>query len=168
MPEASSIDWLDELRIKAAIGELNAAFCHHLDHGEREALVELFTDDAFYTHGPRVSRGKEKIAQVFARRAARGVRTARHVQSGLRIAVESPERARGMSVCLTFAADAAPPIASAEPFLVADFEDRYRLCEDGRWRFAERHIHRIFEGAASDGPMGMPEASEVAAEDGGT
>lgn len=39
------------------------------------------------------------------------------------------------------------------PHLVADFEDRYRLCDDGRWRIAERHIRRIFEAPDNPGPV---------------
>jgi hypothetical protein len=38
---------------------------------------------------------------------------------------------------------------------VADFDDVYRRCEDGRWRFRERHITRVFVSAANTGPYGQ-------------
>jgi hypothetical protein len=131
------------LAIRLALEDLNAAFTHHLDHGEIEALVALFTADAIYTHGARVSSGRAEIDALFRQRIAKGPRTTRHIYSGLRFAIESDHAASGTSVCLSFAADGMPPLP-ARPFLVADFVDRYRRDDDGCWRFAERHIHRVF------------------------
>ena len=135
----------DALSIRLAIEDLNAAFAHHLDHGDIDALVDLFTADALYTHGARKSRGRTEIEALFRNRVAKGPRTSRHVYSGLRIEIESETEATGASVCLSFAADGLPPLP-AKPFLVADFIDRYRRDVDGRWRFAERHIERVFVG----------------------
>jgi ketosteroid isomerase-like protein len=133
------------LDIRLALEDLNAAFTHHLDHGEIEALVALFTPDALYTHGERRSQGREEIDALFRRRVANGPRTSRHLCSGLQIEIASATEASGTSVCLSFAADGLPPLP-ARPFLVADFVDRYQRGDDGRWRFAERHIHRVFAG----------------------
>jgi ketosteroid isomerase-like protein len=144
----------DEIATRLALGELNAAFTHHLDHDEVDALVALFTDDALYTHGARRSEGRAAIEALFRRRAASGTRVSRHVQTGLRIAIEGADRARGTSVCVTFAGDGAPPLQPAVPILVADFVDVYARGTDGQWRFRERHIHRIFESDDSGGPVG--------------
>lgn len=133
------------LEIRLALEDLNAAFTHHLDHGEVEALTDLFTVDALYTHGERRSEGRGEIESLFRNRADGGPRTSRHLVSGLRLEIESETAATGTSVCLSFAADGLPPLP-AKPFLVADFRDRYRCGDDGRWRFAERHIHRVFVG----------------------
>jgi hypothetical protein len=133
------------LGIRLALEDLNAAFTHHLDHGEIEALADLFTTDALYTHGTRESRGRAAIEDLFRQRVAKGPRTSRHIYSGLRLAIESEREATGTSVCLSFAADGTPPLP-VKPFLVADFVDRYCLDDGGRWRFRERHIHRVFAG----------------------
>jgi uncharacterized protein (TIGR02246 family) len=133
------------LRIRLALEDLNAAFAHHLDHGDLHALIDLFTEDALYTHGERRSQGRAEIETLFRNRVAKGPRTSRHLYSGLRIEIASPAAATGTSVCLSFAADGNPPLP-AKPFLVADFNDVYRLEHDGRWRFAERHIQRVFVG----------------------
>lgn len=142
---AGELSVAERLEIRLGLEDLNAAFARHLDHGEIDALVDLFARDALYTHGERVSRGRDEIERLFRNRAAKGPRTSRHLLSGLRLTIESATAATGSSVCLSFAADGAPPLP-ARPFLVADFEDRYRLDDDGRWRFAERHIHRVFVG----------------------
>ena len=152
---ASQLSDLERLTIRVALEELNTAFCYHLDHNEVDALLELFVDDVYYTHGSRVSRGKAELAEVFRNRSATETRTARHMYSGLKLDIESPTRARGTSVCMTFAAYGEPPLSPAIPTLVADFVDEYVRGDDGRWRFKERHIHRIFVAPDNPGPIGQ-------------
>jgi hypothetical protein len=150
---APSLSDLERLTIRAALEDLNTAFCHHLDHDDVDALLELFTDDVYYTHGSRVSRGKAELEQVFRSRSATQTRTARHLYSGLKLEIENATRARGTCVCMTFGAYGEPPLSPAIPTLVADFVDQY-VRDDGKWRFKERHIHRIFVAPDNPGPIG--------------
>jgi hypothetical protein len=152
---APQLSELERFTIRVALEDLNTAFCYHLDHNEVDALLELFVDDVYYTHGSRVSRGKAELAEVFRNRSATETRTARHMYSGLKLDIESPTRARGTSVCMTFAAYGEPPLSPAIPTLVADFVDEYVRGDDGRWRFKERHIHRIFVAPDNPGPIGQ-------------
>ncbi|MGI9537394.1 MAG: nuclear transport factor 2 family protein [Desulfocapsaceae bacterium] len=140
--------------IRQEINDLNNDFCYYLDHGMVDELVELFCEDALYTHGQRTSSGREEIRQLFKGRGAKN-RTSRHIQSGLRIQVRDSAHAAGQSVCLTFGADAQPPVSPATPYLVADFIDEYQLCDDGRWRIWRRHIERIFVAEDNRGPEGQ-------------
>jgi SnoaL-like domain len=149
------VDEIERIRIRLAIEDLNSAFTHCLDHDRVDELADLFTEDAVYTHGERRSVGRKAIHELFSRRLAAGSRTARHLFSGLRVSMESAERARGESVCLTFAADALPPISPAVPYLVADFTDVYVRCADSRWRIQERNITRIFTAESNPGPVGL-------------
>lgn len=152
---AAALTDLERLTIRAALEDLNTAFCHHLDHDDVDALLELFIDDVYYTHGSRVSHGKAELAEVFRSRSATEKRTARHLYSGLKLDIESATRARGTCVCMTFAAYGEPPLSPAIPTLVADFVDEYVRGDDGRWRFKERHIHRIFVDPKNTGPVGQ-------------
>jgi hypothetical protein len=145
---------LAAIEIRQALEDLNSAFCHHLDHGELVALIDLFCDDAIYSHGTRRSQGRKAIAALFHARQAAGGRTSRHLQCALRLTIVDDDHASGESVCLTFAADHAPPIVPAAPYLVADFRDTYRRCPDSRWRLSSRHIERIFVAADNPGPVG--------------
>lgn len=147
-------DDLAAVETELAIRRLNADFCYFLDHNDVPALVDLFTPDAEYSHGKRLSKGRAEIEALFAKRAATGARTSRHVQSGLRIVLQDDARASGTSACLTFAANETPPVDSAAPWLVADFVDKYRRCDDGRWRISRRHIERIFVNERNSGPVG--------------
>jgi hypothetical protein len=152
---AARLSDLERLTIRAALEDLNTAFCHHLDHDDVDALLELFVDDVYYTHGTRVSRGKSELAQVFRGRSATQKRTSRHLYSGLKLDIESATRARGTSVCMTFGQYGEPPLSPAVPTLVADFVDDYVRGDDGKWRFKERHIHRIFVAPDNTGPLGQ-------------
>jgi ketosteroid isomerase-like protein len=149
-----ALDPLERITIRQALEDLNAAFTHHLDHDEIDALADLFTEDALYTHGERRSEGRAAIEQLFRNRIAAGPRTSRHFYSGLKLCLESRNRAAGTSVCMVFARAGEPPLTPAIPILVADFQDVYVRCADGRWRFAERHIRRIFADPESGGPVG--------------
>jgi hypothetical protein len=148
------VDEIERIRIRIAIEDLNSSFVYFLDHDQVEELGDLFTEDAVYTHGERRSEGRAAIRNFFAKRLVARPRTSRHLYSGLRVFIEAPNRARGESVCLTFAADQLPPIKPAIPYLVADFSDVYSLCADHRWRLQQRIISRIFVAESNTGPVG--------------
>ena len=147
------MDPLLQIQIRLALEDLNTGFTHYLDHGRIDELVGLFTEDALYIHGQRRSEGRAAIRALFEQRAAGGVRTCRHLSTGLRLKIDHATAARGTSVCLTFAFDGPAPVTPATPYLVADFDDTYRLCADGKWGIASRHIRRIFTAATNPGPV---------------
>lgn len=140
--------------MRLALTDLNNDFCYFLDNGMVDELVDLFCEDAVYTHGERVSTGREEVSQLFAGRRGAKNRTSRHIQTGMRFQITDRSTASGQSVCLTFGANAWPPISPAEPYLVADFIDEYRCCSDGRWRIRKRRIERIFVAKSNKGPEG--------------
>ncbi|MCB1639670.1 MAG: nuclear transport factor 2 family protein, partial [Thiothrix sp.] len=69
-----------------ALQQLNADFAYYLDHHQVDALVSLFSEDAYYRHGERISTGRAAIEALFRGRSAAGDRVARHMISGLRLA----------------------------------------------------------------------------------
>lgn len=146
---------LERIETRLALEALNVDFCHFLDGNMIDELVELFTEDARYSHGLRLSCGREEIRRLFTDRTREGARTSRHMQTGLKITLRNSKAAEGKSVCLTFACDGPSPISPATPFLVADFIDEYQHCPDGRWRIKKRHIERIFTASDNKGPLGQ-------------
>ena len=151
----TQLERLERIETRLAIEALNADFCHFLDCNMIEELIELFTEEARYSHGLRFSRGRGEIRKIFVGRTSGRGRTSRHMQTGLNITLLSAEKAKGKSVCMTFAHDGPPPISPAAPYLVADFIDEYQFCEDGRWRIKKRHIERIFTASDNKGPEGL-------------
>lgn len=151
---AAELTSQDVVEIKLALQELNADFCYLLDHRETDRFADLFTENAVYTHGARASHGRDAIHALFAQRNRSGTRISRHLQTGLRIQIIDGQYATGSSVCMTFAADATPPVSHATPHLIADFIDEYELCPDKHWRISRRHIERIFVAPGNEGPVG--------------
>lgn len=151
---ALELEDIARLEARLAIEDLNTDFYHYLDHNKVDLLVGLFTVDARYIHGSRVSVGADQIRDLFDTRSSAGVRTTRHLYSGLKVDLIETDRARGTSVCMTFAKNAAPPITPAMPYLVADFFDDYVREGDGCWRIAKRRIERIFLDPSNKGPVG--------------
>ncbi len=146
---------IERIETRLAIEDLNRDFCHYLDYDMVDELADLFTEDCSYSHGSRVSEGRSEVHALLSERIAVGVRTSRHLQTGLKIAMLDSRNATGKSVCLTFGCDMPPPISPATPFLVADFIDEYLRSSDGRWRIHRRHIERIFTAAENRGPVLM-------------
>lgn len=128
---------------RLAIAALNDDFGYHLDHGNVDEFLALFTDDVLYSNVARTLSGKAEMEEFFRNRAA-GNRVSRHVFSGLRIEFADQNLARAGSVGVTFAGSGSLPIRPAEPFVVADLNDVYRRLPDGKWQFCERHITPIF------------------------
>src|SRR5690606_2089472 len=64
---AHDLDRQTALEIRLAIEDLNTDFNHYLDHGDIDKLLDLFTDDVYYTHGDRRSNGRHELEQVFRR-----------------------------------------------------------------------------------------------------
>ena len=146
----------EELLLWVEIERLNAEFAYLIDHDQADRVPDLFTPDGVYgrSTGER-SVGREAIRESYRRRAAHGVRTARHIFSNLRLTVESADRVRG-TVILTLFAEDGPPPHPALPLIVADYDDVYERGPDGRWLYRERIITWLFkrEGAASPLALG--------------
>jgi SnoaL-like domain len=146
----------EKLLARLAIEELNAEFAYLIDHERSELVADLFTIDGSYgrSTGER-SVGRDAIRRAYAARMSKGPRTARHIFTNLRLKFESSARASGTCIMTLFAEDGIPPHA-AEPFLVADYDDVYVLCED-TWRYAARTITWLFmrrDGKVSPLPLG--------------
>jgi uncharacterized protein (TIGR02246 family) len=139
----------DEARLddRLAIERLNKEFGHQLDRGDADGFAALFTRDALYTNGDRVSKGRDAVREFYIGRTAGGERTSRHFATGLIITFDGQDWASGISVCATYSALGRPEIRSTIPAVIADFEDRYERVE-GCWLIAVRHIRPIFRAPA--------------------
>jgi ketosteroid isomerase-like protein len=129
--------------LRLEIDAVLAEWAWHVDHGEIDELVELFTEDARFEPQPGVElHGRPRIRQRYTTRA--GPRTTRHVYSGLRLDVVGPVWVRATSTWVTYAANEPAPVRSAVTYQVADFHDLFTCCPDRRWRICDRTIVSIF------------------------
>lgn len=142
--------------VRNEIEALNAEFAWRIDHDHSHLVADLFTPDGSYGRaGAGRSTGHKALRQVYAVRAARGARVARHLFTNLRLEFGADEReVRGSCILLLYADDGHAPLP-AEANLVADYKDVYRLGDDGHWRYASRTVSHQFRHPQSK-PVVLP------------
>ena len=128
--------------VRLALQELVNEFAYLVDFGPAETIAELFVEDGWYGWGEKRSVGREAIRNAYRERAARGLRTARHLSTNLRLMMVGDNEARGQSIWLIFAEDGPPP-HPAVPLLVADVLDVY-VHRNGKWWFQSRQLEDVF------------------------
>jgi hypothetical protein len=145
--------WLTAL-LRAEIDAVLADWAWHLDHGDYDAVVALFTENALFITGAIELRGRSAIKSRYTERVV--VRSTRHTYSGLRVTPVAagsapdgrPASVRARSTWVNFAANAPAPVDDVGVYLVADFDDVLTWCEDERWRISERRIIPVFRDPA--------------------
>jgi hypothetical protein len=135
--------------LRAEIDGVLADWAWHLDHGDYDAVAELFTEEARFVTGAVELRGRTAIKNRYTER--QHVRSTRHTYSGLRVSPEAgdadsgrPASVRAYSTWVNFAVNAPAPVDDVGVYLVADFDDVLTWCADDRWRISERHIIPVF------------------------
>src|SRR5688572_12016889 len=151
----------DPLLLRLEIDALHAEFAYLIDRGDSDKVADLFTEDGVYgrSTGER-SVGRAAIRESYRRRSAHGVRTARHIFTNLRLEPLSERLIRGSVILTLFAHDGSPPLP-ADPMLVADYDDVYEQCADGRWRYRERIITWVFTRQGASSPLALGAATKA-------
>ena len=140
------------IEVRIALEDLVHEFAYRVDFGPAATIADLFSADGWYEWRGKRSVGRDAIRETYRARAARGIRTARHLCTNLRLSLVSDNHARGQSIWLIFAEDGPPP-HPAVPLLVADVNDAY-VREDGQWLFESRQLEDVF--VASDRTPVLP------------
>ena len=141
--------------LRAEIDAVLADWAWHLDHGNYDAVAELFTENALFITGAVELRGRSAIKSRYTERLV--VRSTRHIYSGLRVSTAGddagpgqgaaegrPARVRARSTWVNFAVNAPAPADDVGVYLVADFDDVLTWCDDDCWRISERRIIPVF------------------------
>ena len=146
--------------LRTEIDALLADWAWHLDHGDYDAVAELFTEDALFITGAVELRGRAAIKNRYTERVV--ARSTRHTYSGLLVSPSGddqepgtapgsgaggggvstagdgwPARVRARSTWVSYAVNATAPVDSAPAddvgvYLVADFDDVLSWCDDER------------------------------------
>ena len=114
--------------IERACERLVLDFAYFSDHWEYESLGALFTEQGIMVR-PSGTRLEGRDAIVAAYRATPADRITRHICTNIRITVESPDRATGITYATVYSNSATPKIG--------EFEDEFRRTPEG-WRIASR------------------------------
>lgn len=131
-----------------AIHQLISDFAYSIDIENGARTAELFTEQGWYESDSRRSTGRDAIRLAYERRAARGVRTSRHIFTNVIVERAGDGNYRGKSLLLLFAEDGHPPLLPT-PLLVADVEDEYSF--DGNSALIQsRQLRSIFRSDSHD------------------
>ena len=128
---------MDTLTIERTCERLVLDFAYYSDHREYESLAELFASDGVM-HRPNGDplTGSDAILQAYRSRPAG--RVTRHVCSNIRITVQSPDRARGITYAVVYSASGSEKAEER----IGEFEDEFVRTSEG-WRFAVRRARFI-------------------------
>ncbi|AUM18866.1 hypothetical protein D092_14190 [Rhodococcus ruber Chol-4] len=143
LPDLTLAERIARLEDLEAIRSLDARYCRHLDDGDWDALMDLFTDDGEFD-GLSRPRGKAEMREFFAGLAAGGLTTFWHFITNMEIDLDR-DRATVRSFlwqpCVT---DGAPAIAAGR------YTDEV-VKVDGRWRYRVKQVRFHFFGPLEQG-----------------
>ena len=129
-------DWVE-------IASLRAAYSHHYDSPDLDALVDLYTDDAicrFGAYGTAV--GKDEIRAVFAENMSSPDNNYPSLHATTNPMIEiNGDAARGQYFLIDMVVSGGP----TEPVIrVAGVYDELYRRENGRWRIAETSLRFLW------------------------
>lgn len=124
--------------IEQACIQLNYAFAHHIDTGQFEGLIALFTEDGIFDRAGLVHHGHDELREGMAQRPPI---TTRHILTNFYFETVTPDLVTGTVYCITHHAhgvfDGQPLVYGTTHGRMLDMRDEYRQTPDG-WRFAKR------------------------------
>lgn len=132
----------DEEGILRTVRSLVSEWSWTIDHETSDRFALLFTEDCLFETPETTCRSRAEVAASAQSRAA-GQPVSRHVIGNLELFVDGPNDAHGRGI-MTVYRHSGEGMGGTVPSSVFDFVDRYRRDSDGRWRFAERKMTRIF------------------------
>jgi hypothetical protein len=123
---------------KEAIRELGLLYCRGVDRKDPLLLRSLYTEDATDTHGDTFD-GPADAYVDFLESAFPFMRYSGHHVCNHLVSVSGDE-AEGEIYALAWHLIPDGNDGWQEDFMCVRYIDRYRRCEDGRWRFAKRVV----------------------------
>lgn len=137
-----------------ALNQLMANYWAEVDHNGGERAHDFYVPDALYAVGNNRFEGTVKIRAFYARRRQMGNSSTRHLVDNIRVFRDGAEDARAVGIMSLYRADGRPPFQGLKPpSMIADFEARCVLADDGQWRFQSHLLRPIFVG--SDLPVSI-------------
>jgi uncharacterized protein (TIGR02246 family) len=143
-----------------AIADLITEFGRRVDHGEAESVAELFVEDGALVTPMFHLKGRQQIAEHFARRNASGDIVSRHQWSNLKLTPTEDGRVLAEMIVQTHLGKqrAAGPV-QPDHMMVGDSIDVVVRDEAGAWRFVERRLVVAFRAESVPPPaQGSPPA----------
>ncbi len=133
-----SVQNLNIYLAKEAIRELALLYCRGVDRQDAGLLRGLYTEDATDTHGDTFD-GKASDYVAFLEKSFPYMKYSGHHVCNHLISVDG-DTAEGEVYALAYHIIPDGKGGELEDFMCVRYLDRYRLCDDGKWRFAQRVV----------------------------
>jgi hypothetical protein len=146
---------IERLLIETACLRLMTDYNIHLDGGDVDAFVALFSEDAVFARVVPALPVAEMVGHDGLRRGVdmtvkASDRLRRHMLSNARITVISADEAEGFCIGLAvYGPRGTLPVPVGGIELVGEYRDRYRRI-DGAWRIVRRELTRVIDIEAPD------------------
>ena len=129
-----------------ALNRLIIDYWAEVDHNRGAAAHEFYLPEAVYATANNRFEGQAQIRAFYTRRAFGKVMT-RHLVANLRVFGEGAGEARMSGIMSLYRADEKSAYQVARPpTMIADFEARCALGDDGQWRFRSHELRPFFIG----------------------
>ncbi|NDK90311.1 nuclear transport factor 2 family protein [Gordonia desulfuricans] len=139
----STLDRLTRLEDLEQIRSLDARYCRHLDDGDWDALLDLFTEDGEFD-GLGHPRGKAELRTFFAGLAAGGLTAFWHFITNLDIELDGDTATVHSFLWQPCVTDGTASIAAGR------YTDQV-VKVDGVWRYRVKQVRFHFFGPLADG-----------------
>ena len=124
--------------------QVTHAFAYHIDHGEFEEVVNLWTPDGVFDRLGEVLQGQEAIRTAMRDRPKV---TTRHVFTNFHFHRIEEDEAEATVLCMSFHSlepfDGKPLVYGTAQGRLIEFRERYVRTADG-WKFAEHNGQVVF------------------------
>lgn len=138
------LDRLVALEDRFAILNLRAQYCHLLDGERWDELMDLFTEDAVF-HGMDRAQGHDEVLAFFKGLVPGVMEVCWHHSFAESIFLDG-DRAWGRCKWN------APSVMDGVAYIASGhYDDEFRRCEDGKWRFSSRTISFYYFNPISEG-----------------
>lgn len=135
---------LTELEDRFAIMNLRAQYCHLLDGERWDELMDMFTEDAVF-HGMERAEGKDQVLAFFQGLVPGVMEASWHHSFSESIHLDG-DRAYGRCKWN------APSVIDGIGFIASGhYDDEFRRCDDGKWRYSARLITFYYFNPVVDG-----------------
>ena len=132
--------------VASALAELETDYWFDVDHHWGRTAHEFHAENGVFAIDGKRMAGREAVRKFYDWRESRGLRTARHVISNLRVRCADENHATLQCIMCLYAADGAPVLESKPAIMIADVVAEWVLDSDGAWRYVLHELKSVFLG----------------------
>jgi hypothetical protein len=138
------MDRSEQMHVEWQLTRLNNEFVYHIDTGDFESMITLFTPNALFDRAGTVHKGCDEIRQGMRDRP---MMTTRHLLTNVHFTEVKPDSAEAVVCAMVYhgpvSENGEAVVYATDNGRVVEFHDSYTNTPDG-WRIATRVARPVF------------------------